>query len=350
MPRHRCLPLPALAFAAALIGSTAAMAADTSDPIGQLRRIARYDAAQKIDVGQSPGGLLACYFREEGSSHRLDIGVTGSRAFLRLEAPDDRDATPAPPLNVFAGKSGPTDDYILIKNFDGAVRFTMPRPERSDFVLIAETEPRDFLQMVAAARGEFVVVQSRADPKAQNIVAIYHFSAKAIAPLLACAAERTAATAPPAAAAPEISAAQSDWASYANARFGTWLDYPSDLFSERDPAPLNNDGRTFRSRDGRARLSVHAMHNVEADTPQRYLDKYLDDKNVSFRRVTPNFFAVSGRNGADIYYRRCNFAGLEDGTIHCFEISYPAAEKAAFDPIVERIGKSLRVGTRQEGN
>ena len=137
------------------------MAADTSDPIGQLRRIARYDAAAKIDVGQSPGGLLACYFREEGSSHRLDIGVTGSRAFLRLEAPDERDATPTPPLNVFAGKSGPADDYVPIKAFDGAVSFAMPQPERSDFVLIAETDPRGFLQMVAAARGEFVVVQSR---------------------------------------------------------------------------------------------------------------------------------------------------------------------------------------------
>jgi hypothetical protein len=348
MLRHRCLPLPALLFAATLAASPTATAADT-DPIGPLRRIARYDAAAKIDIGQAPSGLQACYFREEGSSHRLDIGVTGRRAFLRLEAPDERDATPAPPLKVFAGKSGSADDYVEVQGFEGAVTFSTPRPDRGDFVLIAASDPRGFLQMVAAARGEFVVVQSVADPKAHNIVAIYHFDTKAIQPLLACAAERLVDAAAPIASLPDISPQHSDWASYANARFGTWLDYPSDLFSERDPAPINNDGRTFRSRDGRARLSVHASHNVEADTPQRYLQKYPDDQPSSFRRVTKTFYVLSGRRGDDIYYRRCNFVGLEDGTIHCFEISYPAADKATYDPIVERMGKSLREGQRSGG-
>ena len=132
-------------------------------------------------------------------------------------------------------------------------------------MLIAESDPRGLLQMVAAARGEFVVVQSRPIRKrrtsSRSII-----SRQSDPPLLACAAERPW----PGRAdrrAPEISAAQSDWASYANARFGTWLDYPSDLFSERDPAPMNNDGRTFRSRDGRARLSVHAS-TMSKPTPR----------------------------------------------------------------------------------
>ena len=340
---HLLSPLllsPLLALAAASV-PLAAVAAD--DPIGALTKIARYDTAAKVEIGRSDSGLVACYVREQGSSHQLDIGVSGTRAFIRLEAPDEREATPQPPLKVFAGKSTSADDYAPIKEFDGPVTFVVPRQDRSDFTLIAEQHPREFLQMVAAARGEFVVVQARADAKITNVVAIYQFSPKAIAPLLACAAERTgqADNTTPATTPPPSSTA-SDWTTYSNARFGTLVDYPADLFSERDPAPTNNDGRTFRSRDGRARLSVYGAHNVEADTPQAYLDKYGDGAAPSFRRVTAQFYALSGRRGDEIYYQRCNFVGREDGTIHCVDISYPQADKAKFDSIVERISRSLR--------
>lgn len=343
MPAHR--HLPAMLCAAMVLSPTVGQTAGDTDPIGPLRRTARYDVSQKIDVGQSSTGVVACYVREEASSHRLDIGVAGSSAFLRVEAPDERETTPAPPLKVFAGKSGAGDDYTTIKPFDGAVSFAMPTPDTSDFVLIAENDPRGFLEMVAAARGAFVVVQSQTDAKASDAVAVNQFSTQAIPHLLACATERTGDAAQPVATMPEIPPSQSDWATYGNARFGTLIDYPSDVFSQRDPASANNDGRRFHSDDGRAQLSVYASYNVEADTPQRYVTKYPDDK-VSFRRVTKDFFAVSGRRGDDIFYRRCNFVGRDDGTIHCFEISYPAADKAAFDPIVERMGKSLREGKR----
>lgn len=343
MPR-RCHQLSSLLLsqllALAISMPLAAVAAD--DPIGVLRKIARYDNAAKVEVGRTDSGLVACYVREQGSSHQLDIGVSGTRAFIRLEAPDEREATPQPPLKVFAGKSSSADDYAPIMEFGGPVTFVVPRQDRSDFTLIAEQNPREFLQMVAAARGEFVVVQARADAKITNVVAIYQFSPKAIAPLLACAAERTNSAAAAQATATPPAETASAWSTYQNARFGTQVDYPADLFSERDPAPTNNDGRTFRSRDGRARLSVYGAHNVEADTPQAYLDKYGDGAEPSFRRVTAQFYALSGRRGEEIYYQRCNFAGREDGTIHCVDISYPQADKAKFDPIVERISRSLR--------
>jgi hypothetical protein len=347
MPRRCRLSSPVLAIAGAIVCSSIACcsieaAAASDDPIGPLQKISRYDNAAKIEVGRSASGMLTCYVREQGSSHQLDIGVSGTRAFIRLEAPDEREATPQRPLKVFAGKSISADTYAPLKSFDGAVTFVAPRQDRADFTLIAEHNPREFLQMVAAARGEFVVVQSAADAKISNIVAIYHFSAKAIAPLLACAAERTSNAAAAQAAAPIPTTTASDWTTYNNARFGTLVDYPADLFSERDPAPTNNDGRTFRSRDGRARLSVYGAHNVEADTPQAYFDKYVDAVPLSFRRVTGQFYALSGRRGEEIYYQRCNFVGRDDGSIHCVEISYPQAEKAVFDPIVERISRSLR--------
>lgn len=134
------------------------------------------------------------------------------------------------------------------------------------------------------------------------------------------------------------------WATYANPRFGTLIDYPAELFSERDPPPANSDGQRFHSVDGRARLAVYAFYNIDADTPQSYLDKYPADGPTSYRRVTPRFYALSSRRGDDINYQRCNFDGRTDGTIHCFEITYPAAEQARFDPIVKRLGSSLRAG------
>lgn len=76
--------------------------------------------------------------------------------------------------------------------------------------------------------------------------------------------------------------AQTRWATYANARFGTTADYPADLFS-RDPEPENGDGVRLHTADGRS-------------------------------------------------------------TVDCFELTYPAQEKKTWDPVVARISKSLRAG------
>jgi len=77
--------------------------------------------------------------------------------------------------------------------------------------------------------------------------------------------------------------AQTRWATYANARFGTTADYPADLFSRRDPEPENGDGVRLHTADGRS-------------------------------------------------------------TVDCFDLTYPAREKKIWDAIAARISKSLRAG------
>jgi hypothetical protein len=47
-----------------------------------------------------------------------------------------------------------------------------------------------FLDMAARANTQFVVVQSLADPKRVNYVAIYNFKAAATPALMACAKDR----------------------------------------------------------------------------------------------------------------------------------------------------------------
>jgi hypothetical protein len=181
---------------AAAFGALPAHAlAQAGDPIGAITRTAVFDRAQKINVGKTAGGQTACYFREEGSSHSLDIGMTADGAFVRLEAPEERETTPRPPLRLFAGKRGErggyvTDEFTVLQPYKGRIEFYASQPDRSDFVVIAKADPQAFFEMVARARNEFVVVQSVTDPKNVNMVAIYDFKTSNIPALLACAKAR----------------------------------------------------------------------------------------------------------------------------------------------------------------
>jgi hypothetical protein len=322
------------------------------DPIGALNRTATFDRGKKVYVGKSNIGTVACYAREEGDTHRLDIGIVAQGAFVRLQTPSPREATPSPPVRIFAGKektrrSGgneyATGEYSVLKAYDGDVAFYVPRPANGDFTAIGKSDPAGFLAMVAAARREFVVVQSAAGGGDANIVAIYHFNAAMIPALLSCAKAQHIAAAP---AAPAVAAQPQSggegWTVYMNARFGTAIDYPAGIFSQFDPPPTNSDGRTFRSADGRATLLVYGTHNAENDTPQSYVDKYVDGKGETFRRVTASFYAVSGMRDGAIFYRRCNFRAAPSDVIDCMDVSYPADQKASWNPIVGRLSRSLR--------
>lgn len=190
--RHCCsLAIVALAT----LAPSAAFSQARGDPIGPLTRVATFDRAQQVNVGKTKAGKIACYFREEGSSHSLDIGMTADGAFIRLETFDSRENTPAPPLRVFAGKQiakgqYATNEFAVLQAYNGPFEFYVPKPSQGDFVVVAKGDAKAFFEMVARARTEFVVVQSVADQKNVNIVAIYKFKTAAIPALLSCAKER----------------------------------------------------------------------------------------------------------------------------------------------------------------
>jgi hypothetical protein len=141
----------------------------------------------------------------------------------------------------------------------------------------------------------------------------------------------------------DVAAAQEKWVTYMNPRFGTIADYPANIFTVRDPPPENGDGQSFRSGDGRAQLSIYGAYNAEGDTPQRYLEK-LAGEGVSYRRTTARTYVMSGTRNDQLFYERCNFQEGKSDIINCFTVTYPAAEKVAWDPIVTRLSKSLRAG------
>lgn len=122
---------------------------------------------------------------------------------------------------------------------------------------------------------------------------------------------------------------------------GTGIEYPSGIFrsrhtrSDSQPVYSRNDGdASFSLFDERksSSLSLERAANQAADIP------------ISYRRVTPTFFVLSGARRGAIFYRRCNVSG---GThLACFDLAYPQTERKQWDNIVTRMSRSLRSGGR----
>jgi hypothetical protein len=191
---------PIVACVALSLSATAPAWPQGTDPIGELRKSSTYDRARHVDVA-TVRGKAVCYFREEGSSHRLDIGIGAMGAFIRVESGDgplEPGAIPQPPLKVFAGKEltkvvdgdvKSTGEYQAFQVYEGAVEYLPNLRTRfsGGFAVIAKADAVSFLGMVARARREFVVVQSKAEATNVDVIAIYNFDAVTVAALLACA-------------------------------------------------------------------------------------------------------------------------------------------------------------------
>ena len=189
----RCAFAAAVTFAAcAAVAQVAHDPKVNFDPIGKITRINTFDRSQRVELGAAANGKPTCYFREQGSRYTLDIGMTALGAFIRLDTVDQRELTPKEPLRLFAGKQIPPGEYAAglfeeLRVYNGEFAFFIPKPDRDGFVVIANGDPRAFLQMVAAARDQYVVVQSTLNPKNVNFVAVYAFPASAIGPIMECA-------------------------------------------------------------------------------------------------------------------------------------------------------------------
>lgn len=149
---------------------------------------------------------------------------------------------------------------------------------------------------------------------------------------------------------PEVAQAAEGWATYRNARFGTTIDYPANLF-EMLPPPDNHDGRSFAARGGTAGFILFAGFNVFDETIDGLLAADLslggyDTLTYSRQGQGPagdQWYVLSGLREGDIFYRKVILTG-DSAVIHTFEISYPAAEKPTFDPVTARMAESMNTG------
>ena len=182
--------LPFFALAALLAAVVPAAAQSARDPIGRIAPTGRFDGGSKVQLGRDAAGRPVCFVREEGDSHRLDIGIGAGGAFVRLETPEPRDATPVPPVRVYAGlqqteNGRATERFMVLKPYDGEVTYIVPTPGQGSFTLLAAGAPDAFLAVVAAAGGNFLVIEQRRSA-IRDYVAIYDFNEQAAAAVAAC--------------------------------------------------------------------------------------------------------------------------------------------------------------------
>ncbi len=139
-----------------------------------------------------------------------------------------------------------------------------------------------------------------------------------------------------------IAAQAGGWQTYRNDRFGATADIPAGW--RMGEAPANDDGRVFTSPDGRATITVSGSLDV---LPRFQEIEIMTQPNagetIDYKRQGRDWIVVSGRKGDRIFYKRSllSCGGTVWNTVY---LDYPAAEKAAFDPIVGHVAGSLRGG------
>ena len=131
---------------------------------------------------------------------------------------------------------------------------------------------------------------------------------------------------------------QTDWQRYVIPETGAKVDLPTGIFSNNAGKSEKGYGARFLTADGRANLTVQSLRNDHNDAPSAFLARMRPPRDIVYRKVTRNFFAVSSIRNGLIWYDRCNFAGQ---SVTCVLINYPAAEKRAWDGVVTRISNSL---------
>jgi hypothetical protein len=143
-----------------------------------------------------------------------------------------------------------------------------------------------------------------------------------------------------------LSGASADerWTTYVNDRFGTSLSYPADVFVMQPP-PENDDGRTLVAADG-GKILVFGGYNVMDETlaSKRASLTGIDYAFIGYNATGKNWFVVSGYRATggvkSVFYEKYIVSAPSE-TIHSLIVTYPAALKARYDPIVERVAASF---------
>ena len=141
------------------------------------------------------------------------------------------------------------------------------------------------------------------------------------------------------------SANAADWTNYSNARFGESIEIPPGFVNDV-PEPENADGLTFHSADGKAALLVWGSNlldeDFKSDAASRLQSEKDDGWEVSYQTQSGNEWSVySGSKAERIMYQRA-ISSCKGSQALYFRIEYPKAQQPDYDPIVARLGKSLK--------
>jgi hypothetical protein len=139
------------------------------------------------------------------------------------------------------------------------------------------------------------------------------------------------------------------WETYENPAYGYSISLPGSPFAvEEEP-----DGRgvTLIDLAGRGQIDVYGARNSEGLSPREFeaaLGSADRIRDITYARRGQSWFVISGHYvregdaGDDlIFYAKFMFS--PDRTrLSAFEASYPVADKARWDPIIEQMEDTLR--------
>jgi len=139
-------------------------------------------------------------------------------------------------------------------------------------------------------------------------------------------------------------AADHQWKTYTNVRFGYSICYPADLLAAQ-PEADNGDGRVFSAKSG-AELRVWGGYNVMEQTADAIVsDLDSPDAVVSYHRAKENWAVISGRENGRVFYAKALLRpnGQDDiDSLHVFRLTYPLDEAKTYEAVVARLATCFR--------
>ncbi|MHA6344580.1 hypothetical protein [Roseivivax sp. CAU 1761] len=133
---------------------------------------------------------------------------------------------------------------------------------------------------------------------------------------------------------------------YRNARFGVSAPVPGTFLTLR--LPETGDGRVFHAGEGSAQLSIYGSNDALGGlAPYRRFLKSTEPGEVTYETGGDSWFVLSGfEPDGRVFYLRVE-AGRDCSGAPVFghwRMTYPEAERAAIDPLLETLPERLEVG------
>ncbi len=137
-----------------------------------------------------------------------------------------------------------------------------------------------------------------------------------------------------------------NWTTYINPRFGTGIEIPTTGFSP-DPPPVNGDGLSWTSSDGKGSISAFGSFMTVTETFAEYR-KWLENLaanepvSINYSDAENNWFAYAGTRGDNIVYTKvvlsktCNTPILN----HVI-VQFPISQHSTYAPIMKHLSLSL---------
>lgn len=137
---------------------------------------------------------------------------------------------------------------------------------------------------------------------------------------------------------------QEKWRVYNNVRYGFSLTYPASIF-ELEKTSQAGDAHIFNAPRQNARLLVGVIVNYDGYTPASYFNYVASrsyvDYAITYRKIGPSWFAISGQNADRIFYEKVQFS-CNSRFINSFALIYPVSRQRVINPIIERMENTFR--------